>query len=50
MNLNQCNTTLYEYNIEKEAYDERLLQGLNQGQLCAYDPEGERDTCEVSTK
>lgn len=43
MPLNECNTILTEYN--KQANQPALLNGIDDGQYCAHDPQG-HDSCQ----
>lgn len=43
MDLTQCNDTLVERNQLRQ---QPSLTGLIRGQLCAYDPAGEKDACQ----
>lgn len=44
MPLSDCNRTLLKYNefVNHAAF----RNGISEGQYCAYDPEGRRDSCE----
>lgn len=44
MSLQQCNTTLYEYNLQSN--QESLRNGLSESQYCAYDPAAMNDACQ----
>lgn len=44
--LESCNASLLGYN----ANDRSLRNGVNLGQICAYDPQARQDSCEVGTK
>lgn len=44
MPLEQCNTTLVQFNLE--ANEPALRNGLTSSQYCAYDPDGKKDACQ----
>lgn len=44
MPLSQCNATLLEFNREKDL--QALRNGISDSQYCAYDPNGEKDSCD----
>ncbi|XP_031629043.1 serine protease persephone-like [Contarinia nasturtii] len=46
MPLGQCNSTMLQYNQLINSPRFRNGDGLNDGQYCAFDPEGKKDTCQ----